>query len=80
MQANETQISGTHYIDLGIYQPWNVLKAWLTEEEFRGYMKGTAIAYLARERAKGQDIDILKAIHTLQGLDIDASAVIKAKK
>ena len=43
-------------------------------------MKGTAIAYLARERAKGQDIDILKAIHTLQGLDIDASEVIKATK
>jgi hypothetical protein len=45
-----------------------VLQHWLTPEELRGYMKGTAIAYLARERDKGGDIDIEKAMHTLQGL------------
>ena len=37
-------------------------------EEFRGYMKGTAIAYLAREQDKGGMLDIKKATHTLQGL------------
>ena len=34
----------------------------------RGYMKGTAIAYLAREQDKGGMLDIKKAGHTLQGL------------
>jgi guanylate kinase len=41
---------------------------FLTPEEFRGYMKGTAIAYLAREQDKGGMLDIKKAGHTLQGL------------
>ena len=62
----DTQHGGDHYKKLGDYQPWQVLKVWLTEEEFRGYMKGTAIAYLAREKDKGGDLDIKKATHTLQ--------------
>ena len=33
-----------------------------------GYMKGSAIAYLAREKDKGGDLDIEKSIHTLQAL------------
>lgn len=64
----DVQFGGDHYKKLGQYQPWEVLKAWLTEDEFRGYMKGTAIAYLARERDKGGVMDIEKATHTLQGL------------
>ncbi len=64
--ALDTQHGGDHYKELGDYQPWQVLKAWLTPEEFRGYMKGTAIAYLAREAAKGGDLDVNKATHTLQ--------------
>ena len=63
-----TQHGGDHYKKLGDYQPWLVLKNWLTPEEFRGYMKGTAIAYLAREKDKGGNLDIEKAIHTLQAL------------
>lgn len=64
----DVQEGGDHYKKLGAYQPWEVLRAWLTPEEFRGYMKGTAIAYLAREQDKGGDLDIKKAVHTLQGL------------
>lgn len=64
----DIQEGGDHYKKMGDYQPWEVLKAWLTPEEFRGYMKGTAIAYLARERDKGGTLDIKKATHTLQGL------------
>lgn len=63
-----TQHGGDHYKKLGDYQPWLVLKSWLTPEEFRGYMKGSAIAYLAREKDKGGNLDIEKAIHTLQAL------------
>jgi len=68
MTASETQVGGTHYKDMGDFQPWDVLKHWLTPEEYRGYQKGVAIAYLARERAKGGDQDIKKAAHHLQKL------------
>ena len=64
----DIQEGGDHYKKLGAYQPWEVLRRWLTPEEFRGYMKGTAIAYLAREQGKGGVLDIKKATHTLQGL------------
>lgn len=68
LSALDMQVDGDHYKKLGAYQPWEVLRHWLTPEEFRGYMKGTAIAYLAREQDKGGDQDIRKACHTLQGL------------
>lgn len=53
VSALDVQEGGDHYKKLGEYQPWEVLRRWLTPEEFRGYMKGTAIAYLAREQDKG---------------------------
>lgn len=68
LSALDVQEGGDHYKKLGAYQPWEVLRRWLTPEEFRGYMKGTAIAYLAREQDKGGMLDIKKAAHTLQGL------------
>lgn len=68
LSALDIQEGGDHYKKLGAYQPWEVLRRWLTPEEFRGYMKGTAIAYLAREQDKGGMQDIRKAGHTLQGL------------
>jgi hypothetical protein len=77
MSASETQVGGTHYKDMGDFQPWDVLKHWLTPEEYRGYQKGVAIAYLARERAKGGDQDISKAAHHLQKLiEVLADAVV----
>ena len=63
MSALDVQEGGDHY-----KTDWEVLRRWLTPEEFRGYMKGTAIAYLAREQDKGGVLDIRKAGHTLQGL------------
>jgi endo-1,4-beta-mannosidase len=66
VSALDQQHGGEHYKKFGDYQPWLVLKAWLTPEEFRGYMKGSAIAYLARELDKGKDLDIKKAMHFLQ--------------
>lgn len=68
MSANDTQVGGDHYKSLGQYQPWDVLRHWLTPEEYRGWMKGNAIVYLAREKQKGGDQDIGKAAHHLQKL------------
>jgi hypothetical protein len=64
--ALNIQEGGDHYKILGEYQPWEVFKHWMTPEELKGYGKGTAIAYLAREADKGGCLDIKKAMHTLQ--------------
>jgi hypothetical protein len=66
--ALDNQQGGDHYKKLAEYQPWLVAKHWSTPEEFRGFMKLTAITYLAREGDKGGDLDIRKALHTLQAL------------
>lgn len=66
MKALNNQIGGNHYQKLGDFQPVNVLKHWLTPDEFRGWAKGEAIVYLAREQDKGGIQDIKKAAHILQ--------------
>lgn len=66
MPANDRQEGGNHYKQFGEFQPWDVLRAWLTPEEYRGFMKGTMIAYLARERSKGGDLDMRKVMHYAQ--------------
>ena len=35
MSASDTQVGGTHYKDMGDYQPWDVLKHWLTPEPMK---------------------------------------------
>jgi hypothetical protein len=51
--AHYTQDAGIECID--------AIKAALTPEEFRGYVKGNAIKYCWRERHKGGDEDLRKA-------------------
>lgn len=61
------QHGGDHYSKL-VVQPWEALNAWLTPDEHRGYHKGVAIGYIARERDKGGLDDLRKAVHHLQRL------------
>lgn len=63
--ANDKQVGGSHYKTLTI-QPWDAMEAWLTPEEFRGFLKGNAIKYLARK--KNAD-DLQKAQHYLEKLN-----------
>lgn len=68
MGANDYQIGGTHYRDAGI-QPWDAMEAWMTRDEFRGFLRGCAIKYLARAGNKGEPLqDYRKAAHYLQKL------------
>jgi len=71
-EASTMQVGGDHYRTMQV-QPWDALKAWLTPAEYRGYQKGVVIAYLARERSKGGDMDIRKAAHHLMKLAEDLS-------
>lgn len=80
MKASEKQHGGNHYASMpeGM-QPWDVLKHWLTAEEYRGYQKGTAIVYLARERFKGGDTDIRKSAHHLERLIEEFAGAVESK-
>ena len=59
--ADQQQVGGTHYKDMGI-QPWAVMQAVLTPEEWVGYLKGNVIKYGMRQGKKDSD-DANKARH-----------------
>ena len=61
------QVGGDHYLNLGI-QPWDAMRAWMTPEEFQGFLRGNVIKYTARFRAKGGIEDLRKAMHYLENL------------
>ena len=67
--ADTYQVNGDHYAkDI---QPWNAMQAWMTEDEFRGFLIGNAIKYLARAGKKENNTlksDIMKAQHYLMKL------------
>ena len=52
--------SPPHYLKGGL-ECIDVIRATLTDEEFRGYCKGNNIKYVYRERDKGKDEDLKKA-------------------
>lgn len=49
-----------HYLQGGI-ECIDAIKAALTPEEYRGYLKGNVLKYVWRERTKQQDISLEKA-------------------
>lgn len=67
MNADDIQVSGTHYKDMPI-QPWALMEAVLTPEEFRGYLKGNCIKYAMRAGRKEGSDDAGKALHYMQKL------------
>ena len=56
-----------HYTQGGI-ETIDAIEAALTAEEFRGYCKGNALKYIWRERHKGQNESLQKAIWYLNRL------------
>ena len=61
------QVGGRHYADKTI-QPWDAMEAWMSAEQFRGFLRGNAIKYLARCDDKGGVEDLRKAAHYLDKL------------
>jgi hypothetical protein len=61
-RADDFQVSGTHYKDMGI-QPWEVMESVLTHDEFVGYLKGSVIKYSMRQGKKQDSDDANKARH-----------------
>jgi hypothetical protein len=60
-KANDLQVGGQHYKDMPL-QPWDVMEAVLTHEEFIGFLKGNIIKYSMRQGKKDSD-DVGKAMH-----------------
>ena len=50
-RADDMQVGGSHYKELDP-QPWDVMEALLTPEEFRGFLKGNMIKYAMRQGKK----------------------------
>lgn len=67
MSANATQVGGDHYASKAV-QPWEAMEAWMTHEQFSGFLRGNAIKYLARCDDKGGIEDLKKARHYLDKL------------
>jgi hypothetical protein len=68
VKPDDRQVGGNHYKDMAI-QPWAVMQAVLTEEEFIGFLKGNIIKYAMRQGRKlGAGDDAEKAKHYLAKL------------
>lgn len=68
MNADEKQVGGSHYKDMPM-QPWTIMEAVLTGEEFVGFLKGNLIKYSMRAGKKeGASDDSEKAKHYAQKL------------
>lgn len=64
---SKTQIGGNHYTSKAV-QPWEAMQAWMTQEEFTGFLRGNVIKYIARCNEKGGIEDLKKARHYLDKL------------
>lgn len=67
MNADATQVGGSHYKDMAV-QPWTVMQAVLTPEEFQGFLKGNIIKYRMRQGRKEESDDAGKAWHYMEKL------------
>ena len=69
--ARATQVGGDHYLNMGI-QPWDALQAWMTDEQFSGFLLGNCVKYVARYNTdaptKGGTVDLQKSRHYLDRL------------
>ena len=62
------EVNNPNHYTQGNIECIDAIKASLTEEEYRGYIKGNVIKYVWRERFKGANTDLSKAINYLSRL------------
>lgn len=69
--VNHRQVGGRHYVAMDV-QPWSAMQAWMSGEQFSGFLIGNAIKYLARAGKKGGlREDLEKARHYIdKALDV----------
>lgn len=67
MSASDYQVDGSHYKDMPI-EPWDVMRAVMTRDEFIGFLKGNVIKYSLRAGRKEGSDDAAKARHYMEKL------------
>ena len=67
MSANEIQVGGDHYTSKKV-QPWEAMEAWMSPEQFEGFLRGNVLKYIARYKDKDGLKDVHKARHYLEKL------------
>ena len=69
-EADKRQVGGDHYKTMKV-QPWDAMEAWLTPEEFIGFLRGNIIKYQARATTDKEPFEVMigKAAHYQQKLD-----------
>lgn len=67
MNPNDIQVGGEHYRSKTI-QPWDAMESWMTKEQFKGFLWGNVIKYIARWQDKGGLEDLRKARHYMDKL------------
>ena len=67
MMTDTYQVGGEHYTSKSV-QPWQAMESWMSEEQFKGFLRGNVIKYVARYDEKGGKIDLQKAKHYLDKL------------
>lgn len=67
MSADDMQVGGEHYRNKEV-QPWTAMQAWMTPEQFKGFLWGNVIKYIARWQDKGGVEDLRKARHYMDKL------------
>lgn len=66
-KANDRQVGGTHYKDMGI-EPWDVIDTWSLEQRIGAYRAG-ALKYVMRMGTKDENVkELKKAGHYIEKL------------
>lgn len=67
MKANDIQIGGEHYKNMGV-EPWDVVDTWPLDQRI-GYYRGGALKYIMRMGSKDEaPQEIAKGKHYLEKL------------
>ena len=67
MKANDKQVGGQHYKQMGV-EPWDVVDTWPIDQQI-GYYRGGALKYIMRMGTKDEQIqEIGKARHYMDKL------------
>jgi hypothetical protein len=64
--TRKKQVGGNHYAKLDV-QPWDVMRATMTPDEFQAFLRGNAIKYLMRDKGSRAE-DFAKAHHYIETL------------
>lgn len=54
------------------YEALKVIRAWLGEEKYLGFLRGNSLKYLARVGKKGDEVEDLEKAAFYLGAEIDA--------